>query len=140
VPPLRQRIAECPGELDDLVRHLVTRMTGDGATELVALVREVLDASVGPHYGWPGNVRELEQAVRRILLTRCYDGDARGVASDLRGELIAGLDRGTLHADALLSGYCTLLHQRHRTIEEVARRTKLDRRTVKKYLGLRRNR
>jgi transcriptional regulator with AAA-type ATPase domain len=139
VPPLRQRIGECKGELDELIRHLVTRTAGEGAAELVALVREVLDASVGPQYGWPGNVRELEQAVRRILLTRCYDGDARGVAPDLRGELIAGLDRGTLHADALLSGYCELLHQRHRTIEAVARRTNLDRRTVKRYLTLRRS-
>jgi DNA-binding NtrC family response regulator len=125
--------------LDELIRHLVTRTAGEGAAELVALVREVLDASVGPHYGWPGNVRELEQAVRRILLTRCYDGDARGVAPDLRGELIAGLDLGTLDADGLLSGYCTLLHQRHCTIEEVARRTNLDRRTVKRYLTLRRS-
>jgi transcriptional regulator with AAA-type ATPase domain len=137
VPPLRQRIKECPGELDELVRHLVTRTAGEKANELVALVREVLDASVGPRYGWPGNVRELEQAVRRILLTRCYDGDVRSAAPDLRGELIAGLDRGTIDANALLSGYCALLHERHGTIEEVARRTNLDRRTVKRYLGMR---
>jgi DNA-binding CsgD family transcriptional regulator len=33
-----------------------------------------------------------------------------------------------------MSGYCALLYRRHGTYEEVARRTGLDRRTVKKYL------
>ena len=117
------------------MQHLVARTAGEGARELVTLVNEVLDASISPHYAWPGNVRELEQAVRRILLTRRYEGDVRGRAQDLRGELLTGLDNGALDADALLSGYCTLLHQRHRTIEEVARRTNLDRRTVKRYLA-----
>ncbi|PYJ05933.1 MAG: Fis family transcriptional regulator, partial [Verrucomicrobia bacterium] len=135
VPPLRQRLQECPAELWELVQHLVARTAGEGARELVTLVNEVLDASISPHYAWPGNVRELEQAVRRILLTRRYEGDVRGRARDLRGELLTGLDNGALDADALLSGYCTLLHQRHRTIEEVARRTNLDRRTVKRYLA-----
>lgn len=135
VPPLRQRIAESPAELGLLVEHLVTRMAGQTAPELVTLVGDVLARGVGPHYAWPGNVRELEQAVRRILLTRRYDGDRDGVALDLRTELIARLDSGTLDADQLLHAYCTLLHQRHGTIEEVARRANLDRRTVKRYLA-----
>ena len=84
-------------------------------------------------------MRELEQAVRRILLTRRYEGDLRAVAPDLRGELAAGLERGSLDADALLSGYCTLLNERHATIEEVARRTNLDRRTVTRYLTQRKS-
>jgi hypothetical protein len=79
-------------------------------------------------------VRELEQAVRRILLTKHYEGDHKAVAPDLRSQLAAGIDRGSLDADTLLSGYCRLLYDRHGTYEEVARRTKLDRRTVKAYL------
>jgi len=97
-------------------------------------VREVLDAGVGPHYAWPGNVRELEQAVRRILLTRRYQVDQKAPAQTVRDQLLAGIDRGSLDASAVLSAYCALLHQRHGTFEEVARRTRLDRRTVKKYL------
>ena len=135
VPPLRQRLVESKAELDDLLEHLVTRMTGEPAQELVRLVREILHTGVGPDYGWPGNVRELEQAVRRILLTRRYETDPRTPASNARDELVAGIDRGSLDADALLSGYCALLHQRHGTIEEVARRANLDRRTVKRYLS-----
>lgn len=59
-----------------------------------------------------------------------------GVARDLRSRLLAGLDGGSLDADSLLAGYCALLHQRHYTIEEVARRTNMDRRTVKRHLAM----
>ena len=81
------------------------------------------------------NVRELEQAVRRILLTRRYETDRPTSARSVRDELVAGIERGSLDADALLSAYCALLHQRHGTFEEVARRANLDRRTVKRYLS-----
>jgi DNA-binding transcriptional regulator LsrR (DeoR family) len=47
---------------------------------------------------------------------------------------LATIDAGTLDAQQLLAGYCRLLYQRHHSYEEVARRTNLDRRTVKKYL------
>ena len=98
------------------------------------MVKGVLDQSVGHGYHWPGNVRELEQAVRRILLTRTYVGQREDL--DLKGSLQSGIEAGTLDAEGLLSGYCTLLYQRHGTFEEVSRRTKLDRRTVKKYVIL----
>jgi hypothetical protein len=41
---------------------------------------------------------------------------------------------GTLEARELLGQYCTLIYQRYGTYQEVARRTGLDRRTVKKYV------
>ncbi len=134
VPPLRQRLREEPGELDELLLHIVRRMAGEGTSELVQMVREVILESVGADYAWPGNVRELEQAVRRILLTRSYQGDHKAVAPDVRARLVAGIEAGTMDADALLSGYCRLLYERHGTLEEVARRTNLDRRTVKAYI------
>ncbi|MCI0533651.1 MAG: sigma 54-interacting transcriptional regulator [Verrucomicrobiales bacterium] len=140
VPPLRQRLQESREELALLVKHAVARMTGHPTPELVMLVLEVLTKGVGRDYPWPGNVRELEQAVRRILLTRRYEGDVDAAAPGLRGEILAGLEHGSLDADALLSGYCTLLHERHANIEEVARRTNLDRRTVKRYLAQRKSR
>lgn len=130
VPPLRQRVAEEPAELDDLIALIVTRLTGAAAPELVMAVRGALDKN----YPWPGNVRELEQATRRILLTQEYRADHPAVAPDLRAQLVAGIEAGNLDADALLAGYCRLLHERHGTYGEVARRTNLDRRTVKAYL------
>jgi len=134
VPPLRRRIQECPDELDLLLEHLLLRMTGQAASELLAMVRRVLRSDLGPDYGWPGNVRELEQAVRRVLLTCSYQGHAKPAETDLHRQLAAGIENGSLDADALLSGYCALLYQKHGTFEAVSRRAKLDRRTVKKYL------
>jgi len=134
VPTLQQRIAEELVELDDLIALIVQRITGEASPEMVATVRDVVDSSLGKNYAWPGNVRELEQAVRRILLTKDYRGDHRNVAPDLCGRLQAGLAEGSLDADALLAGYCGLLYDRHGTFEEVARRTNLDRRTVKAYI------
>jgi transcriptional regulator with PAS, ATPase and Fis domain len=134
VPPLRQRIAEDPAEVDDLVALIVRRITGEVTPEIPAMVRRVIDESLGSNYAWPGNVRELEQAVRRILLTRHYDGDVGSAEPDLCRQLQAGLADGSMNAETLLSGYCALLYERHGTYEEVARCTDLDRRTVKAYI------
>ena len=98
------------------------------------MIGAALHDSLGKNYRWPGNVRELEQAVRRILLTRQYQGDFKAVAPDLRTQLLRGIDDGELDADDVLSAYCTLLNERYGTYEEVARRTNLDRRTVKRYI------
>jgi transcriptional regulator of acetoin/glycerol metabolism len=100
------------------------------------MVKTVIDETVGREYHWPGNVRELEQAVRRILVTQSYSGQRQNL--DLKTTLQSGIEDGSLDAETLLSGYCALLHQRHGTFEEVSRRTKLDRRTVKRYVGLHR--
>jgi transcriptional regulator with AAA-type ATPase domain len=132
VPSLRQRIQELPAELDVLIEKIITRMTGEQSSDLANMVKKVIDETVGRDYAWPGNVRELEQAIRRILLTRSYSGQRQNL--DLRAALQSGLEDGSLDAESLISGYCTLLHQRHGTFEEVSRRTRLDRRTVKKYI------
>jgi hypothetical protein len=80
-------------------------------------------------------VRELEQAVRRILMTGKYSGDS--FVSDLSPEedFMQKFQTGQLEARELLHRYCTHLFQRFGTYEEVGRRTKLDRRTVKNYLS-----
>lgn len=136
VPALRQRIQEDERELDTLLSFLVSRMIGNPNDELVYMVRNALDRDLGKGYNWPGNVRELEQAVRRILITNHYKGDCGMSNLDLRERLIKGIDTGTLDADAVVRSYCYLLYQRHATYEEVARRTGLDRRTVKKHILL----
>lgn len=134
LPPLRQRLQEAPGELRQLLEHAVARITGASAAELVDHVEAALRRDLGEQYTWPGNVRELEQAVRRILLTGAYAGSNTPKEPDLQDRLIAGLEAGTLDADALLAGYCALLHRRLGNYEAVARLTHLDRRTVKRYL------
>ena len=135
VPSLRQRLREDPRELDDLLEFLIARMIGTPLPELAAAVRASLAESVGRDYPWPGNVRELEQAVRRILLKRRYEGDIRALTPEPGGAFVAAVEAGSLDADALLAGYCALHYGQCKNYEEVARRTGLDRRTVRKYLA-----
>jgi len=131
VPPLRQRIQENLAEMDDLLSLIVRRICGNDSADILTMVCRAIASSPGKDYGWPGNVRELEQAVRRILLTGSYQEDTRSIAPDLRSWLQAGIASGSLDAETLLAGYCNLLYEQYGTYEEVARRTKLDRRTAK---------
>ena len=135
VPPLQKRIQEDPGELHDLLSFTIDKMIGVPSPELIQMVKKVIDTRLGPDYEWPGNVRELEQCVRRIILSRGYEGDrALAASDDLAGHLKRGIETGGMDAQHLLSGYCAMLYRRFGTFEEVARRTNLDRRTVKKYI------
>jgi transcriptional regulator of acetoin/glycerol metabolism len=127
--------AEDRQEFEELLAHLLQRLTGEGSVALLRDTRAALLASVGREYAWPGNVRELEQAARRILLTKHYEPSFVLASGEKGPALAAALQAGTLDADALLGGYCTLLYEQCRNLEEVARRTQLDRRTVKRYLG-----
>lgn len=137
VPPLRQRLAEEPGELRLLLEHVIRGMMGETEPELVTEVDEAIRRAGRESYAWPGNVRELEQAVRRILITGQYQGSEPAKPSDLQDRLIAGLEAGTLDAEGLLAGYCKVLYEKRPSYEAVARRMNLDRRTVKKYVALR---
>src|SRR5438094_5905276 len=134
VPTLRQRIAESPGELPQLVRLMVARVTGAKAPDLVAAVLAALGSGLPSGYAWPGNVRELEQAVRRILLTGRYAADLAQGAPDDEASLIEKLRAGELTAAQLLSRYCGLLYRRLGTYAAVAKRTGLDPRTSRKYV------
>jgi len=135
MPTLRERLAESPGELAELVSLLVPRIAGEQASGLVAQVLEALARDLPKDYPWPGNVRELEQAVRRILLTGSYRPErdsAQGRNAEER--LVARLREGTLTADELLAGYSALLYQRLGSYAAVAERTHLDPRTSRKYV------
>ena len=134
VPTLRQRIAESPEELEHLVRLLVARIAGAEVPELVARVLRALEASLPRDYPWPGNVRELEQAVRRILLTGRYTGEALPAPAEDSQALVDQLGAGKLTADELLGAYGALLHRRLGSYAEVARRLGVDVRTARKYV------
>lgn len=134
VPPLRIRIQEDPKELDDLLAHTVERMAGGPYDELTAMVKTCIDQQLGPDYPWPGNVRELSQCVRRVLLKKSYSGHQTITASHAPSCLARRIIHGDIDAHTLLSEYCHLLYKQHGTFEAVARLTRLDRRTVKKYI------
>jgi DNA-binding NtrC family response regulator len=135
VPSLRQRLREDPKEIDGMISHVVQRIVGEDSEELVEMVREVIESELGPGYSWPGNVRELEQAVRRILLTKRVSPDSgRDLYRDGTPSLFSRAENGAMSAQELLEKYCLLLYERFGTYEEVSRQTRLDRRTVKKYI------
>jgi hypothetical protein len=56
------------------------------------------------------------------------------VASPVSTDLLAALRAGSLTADALVATYCRRLYGRSGNFSEVAERTSLDRRTVKKHV------
>ncbi len=134
VPSLRRRLAEDPDELPRLVATVLARMLGEPVSQLVQEVCACIERELPRGYAWPGNVRELEQCVRRVLMTQRYRGDRAATGADDRERLRRGIDAGDLPARELVRDYCRLLHQRHGTYEEVARRTGLDRRTVKRHV------
>ena len=131
VPSLAERIAENADELAELVGHFATVISGRENPTLVERVLDVIDQQLGRDYPWPGNVRELAQCIRRVMLKRNYEGH-RIENAGVKKQLIDGIETGSLTADELLSRYCQLLHGHFGTYEEVARKTGLDRRTVKK--------
>jgi DNA-binding NtrC family response regulator len=128
VPPLRRRIRETSRELEQLAGYLLQRICG---SELQLPVIEVLKSGFGRNYAWPGNVRELEQAVRRILLTGTYAGDI-AAGPEEEAVLSHAVEAGSLSARELVEKYCCDLYETYGNYGEVARRTGLDWRTVKK--------
>ena len=131
VPSLRQQLSEDKNSLGNLLEHLLVRILGTADRATLALIKETLANDLPPGYSWPGNVRELEQAVRRILLNGCYHGDPCAVTTSEESveNLLESVD-----AQQLMVRYCQGLYAKYGTYEEVARRSKLDRRTVKKYI------
>jgi transcriptional regulator with GAF, ATPase, and Fis domain len=133
VPPLRDRLRQEPGELDDLIDHTLVRIVGKLAPEIARDIKADIRAHVPPEYHWPGNVRELEQCIRSVLLKRSYAAAPAEPAPGREGYL-AGVAEGRLSHPELVAGYCKLLYNMHGTYEAVSRKTGLDRRTVKKYV------
>jgi hypothetical protein len=70
--------------------------------------------------------------VRQILLKGVYNWQQE--EGSHYGELADRMEEGSLSANQLLATYCSNLYTRLGTYEAVATLTKLDRRTVKKYI------
>jgi two-component system, NtrC family, response regulator HydG len=142
VPPLRERIQEDPAELDSLLEFTIERMTGSKSDNLIERIKRVINKHLGKHYKWPGNVRELEQCARSVLLRRSYQGEALNASKplNLEEQLIKGIKNKNINIALLTSGYCAMLYEHFGTYEKVARKTGLDRRTIKKYIDAHTNR
>lgn len=135
VPPLGQRIAEHPGEMQILVGITLQRILGIHSDSLLEQISSFIHDNQPRNYPWPGNIRELEQCVRSILLNNHYIWQTvdRGSHDD---PLVAAMDIGNLTAHELLAHYCFRLYKKLGTYEAVSQQTRLDRRTVKKYITM----
>lgn len=132
VPGLHQRLRENPHELTELIAHTVRIITGADSLELVEMVADVIKKRLGPDYTWPGNVRELAQCIRRVIIKHDYTAETRTPVP--LTQTLASPDGSLPTARQLLNLYCQSLYQQHRSYEKVADITKLDARTVKKYI------
>lgn len=101
IPPLRQRLAECPDELDELLAPTMARMT-DNSTALIDPICERVKTTLPLNYERPGNVRELEQCVRRILLTYKCSVTAHGASGSEDETKLQSIEAGELNAQELL--------------------------------------
>ncbi len=135
VPPLRQRITENPEELKTILRITVKRILGSQSPDLVKQMAAYIRQNQPNQYPWPGNIRELEQCVRGILLNQQYQWQQNSEMPTL-DIMTHGIETGSLTAQELLSHYCKKLHKKLETYEAVSQQTRLDRRTVKKYITM----
>ena len=136
VPTLRQQISEDSSTLEAILAHTIQRIVGELLPELLEKTLEIIVDDVGLSYEWPGNVRELEQAVRSILLTVHYKRTTSNLEEN-ENELFRAIERGSVNARELVSGYCRILYRKYGTFEKVAQITNLDPRTVKRHINRR---
>jgi transcriptional regulator with GAF, ATPase, and Fis domain len=132
-PSLHQQIKEAPEVLWDLVGYLSQREAGPEGEAVAVEVQNWIGDHLGLDYPWPGNIRELEQCVRSVMLRREYHPAGAPVAG-LDDRQLADFREGALSLDELCGLYCAHVYTEAGSYLETARRLKIDRRTVKKYV------
>jgi len=126
-PTLRERIAEAPGEIDNLVLFLARRIAGpEVAGELADEVLAFIGRELPDDYPWPGNVRELEQCVRNVMVRRRYEPAVPRTSTALAE------DRPTL--EELCRRYAQRVVAEEGSYRAAARVLDVDRRTVARYV------
>ncbi len=135
VPSLRMRLDQNPGELEELLDVVLLRIFGRKPEELADKVLQYIHDHQPPNYSWPGNIRELEQCTRQIILNNRYRWQRIIPATEVE-QISLGCSQASFSARELLSLYCRLLYKKHGSYEAVGRISRLDRRTVKKYIHI----
>jgi transcriptional regulator with AAA-type ATPase domain len=133
-PSLHQQISEAPEVLGDLVTYISQRVAGPEGDSVAGEAMSWIRDKLGLDYRWPGNIRELEQCVRNVMIRREYHpGPDQG--NGQVDEKLASFREGNLSLDELCRLYCTHVYNETGSYVATARRLKIDRRTVKKYVG-----
>ena len=132
-PSFHQQISEAPEVLSDLVAYICQKVAGPEGEAIAGEVLSWIQHKLGIDYPWPGNIRELEQCVRNIVIRQEYHPAADQAAGQDDRQL-ASLREGTLTLEELCRLYCTHVYASVGSYVKTARRLKIDRRTVKKYV------
>jgi transcriptional regulator with AAA-type ATPase domain len=132
-PSLHRQIKESPEVLGDLVGYLSQREAGPEGDTVAREVNKWIQNHLGLDYPWPGNIRELEQCVRSVMLRREYH-PAGDLVSGVDNRQLAAFNEGAFSLEELCRIYCARVYARAGSYLETARRLKIDRRTVKKYV------
>jgi transcriptional regulator with AAA-type ATPase domain len=132
-PSLHQQISQNPEVLRDLVAYICHKVAGTEGEALAGEVQSWIQAKLGGNYPWPGNIRELEQCVRNVMIRREYHPTAGSGCGQHNLQTDSLLD-GTLSLEELCRLYCRQVYNRVGSYLETARRLKIDRRTVKRYV------
>ena len=136
--PLRTLLDGREEELRQFAIILSKRLLdGDDALAFASLCCDWIIKNLGLEYPWPGNVRELEQCLRNLLIRGEYTPMAQPHKRTADAEdffLNCSMD-----AEELMRAYVSALFKREKSMLGVAKASGLDRRTVKKYLGVLRN-
>jgi len=132
-PSFHQQISEAPEVLGDLVAYISQKVAGPEGEAVAGEVLSWIQEKLGIDYPWPGNIRELEQCVRNVMIRQEYHPAADQAAGQDDWQL-ASLREGALTLEAVCRLYCTHVYASIGSYVETARRLKIDRRTVKKYV------
>jgi transcriptional regulator with AAA-type ATPase domain len=126
-PSLQQQVAGAPKVFEELVVYMTRKVVGAEAHRLAEGVLQWIKKNLPANYAWPGNYRELEQCVRNILIRGSY----QPLPPKTNVPLFADWQAGMVSADEVLQQYLRHVYQLTGSYEETAKRTGLDRRTVK---------
>ncbi len=132
-PSLHQQIQESSEILWDLIAYIAQRVAGTEWEEVAGEVKAWIEEHLGLEYPWPGNIRELEQCVRNVTI-RCEYHPTGNLNDEIEGMLPPGFVEGSLSLEEVSRFYCRHVYERAGSYVETARRLKVDRRTVKKYV------
>jgi hypothetical protein len=132
-PSLHQQIRESPEILWDLIGYIAQRVAGPEWEAVAAEVQAWVEEHLGFEYAWPGNIRELEQCVRNVMI-RCEYHPTGNMVPESEERLSHRFQEGSLSLEEICSLYCKHVYSRAGSFAETARRLKIDRRTVKKYM------
>jgi len=133
-PSFHQQISEAPEVLGDLGAYITQKVAGPEGEAVAGEVLSWIQERLGIDYPWPGNIRELEQCVRNVMIRQEYHPAASQAAGQDDRQLPASLREGALTLEELCRLYCTHVYAGIGSYVETARRLKIDRRTVKKYV------